>query len=455
PPNRELMAQGIGNMLSGMVGGLPITSVVVRSSVNLNSGAASRKSAIIHGILIAGCVVLIPVLLNQIPLAALAAILLYTGYKLASLKTFREFYLRGFNQFLPFVVTIVAILFTDLLIGVLIGLAVGIFFVLRKNVQMPFLYRQERHVAGEIIRLKLGQQVTFLNRASLRTTLDSLPEESEVLIDAKSTEYIDRDIMELLREFRDVAAAAKRIRLSVIGLKDEYAAENRLQFVSVPTQEMQATVTPGEVLEILKEGNQRFVQDRRLERDLKSQVIQTSQRQYPIAAVLSCIDSRTTSELIFDLGLGDIFSVRVAGNVVNEDVLGSIEYATAVAGAKLIVVLGHTNCGAVNAACDHVRMGHVTGLLAKIQHAVEQETTTTENRTSSNVAFVRNVTRLNVAHVIDEIRRRSPTVAQLISEGKVGLVGGIYNLESGAVEFIDEGGLRIFTAEDAEIAEKT
>ncbi|MGN6546199.1 MAG: SulP family inorganic anion transporter, partial [Aureliella sp.] len=194
PPNRELMAQGIGNMLSGMVGGLPITSVVVRSSVNLNSGAASRKSAIIHGILIAGCVVLIPMLLNQIPLAALAAILLYTGYKLASLKTFREFYQRGFNQFLPFVVTIVAILFTDLLIGVLIGLAVGIFFVLRKNVQMPFLYRQERHVAGEIIRLKLGQQVTFLNRASLRTTLDSLPEESEVLIDAKATEYIDRDI---------------------------------------------------------------------------------------------------------------------------------------------------------------------------------------------------------------------------------------------------------------------
>lgn len=438
PPNRELMAQGIGNVVSGLVGGLPITSVVVRSSVNLNSGAASRKSTIIHGSLIAGCVLLIPSLLNQIPLAALAAILLFTGYKLASLKTFRQFYHRGLNQLLPFVATIVAILFTDLLIGVLIGLAVGVFFVLRKNIQMPFLCHQERHAAGEIIRLKLGQQVTFLNRASLRTTLSSLPEAAEVLIDAKSTEYVDRDIMELLREFRDVEAPAKRIRLSVVGLRDEYAAENQLQFISVPTREMQATVSPAEVLAILKEGNQRFMDDRRLDRDLKSQVILTSQRQYPIAAVLGCIDSRTTSELIFDLGLGDIFAVRVAGNVANDDVLGSLEYATAVAGAKLIVVLGHTNCGAINAACDHVRMGHVTGLLAKIQHAVEQETTTKENRSSSNIEFVRNVTRLNVAHVIDEIRRRSPTVSELLIQGKVGLVGAIYHLETGEVEFLDK-----------------
>lgn len=302
---------------------------------------------------------------------------------------------------------------------------------------MPFSFCQERHAAGAITRLKLGQQVTFLNRAALRTALSNLPHNAEVVIDAKSTESIDRDIMELLREFRDKEAPAKDIRLSIVGLKDEYAAENQVKFSSVPTRETQATMAPAEVLEILKEGNQRFTNDRRVERDLKSQVILTSQRQYPIAAVLSCIDSRTTSELVFDLGLGDIFAVRIAGNVVNEDVLGSLEYATAVAGAKLIVVLGHTNCGAVNSACDHVRMGHVTGLLAKIQRAVEHETVTQENRTSSNVEFVRNVTRLNVAHAIDEIRHRSPTIMQLLTDGSVGLVGAMYHLETGEVQFLD------------------
>lgn len=437
PPDRELMAQGIGNILSGLIGGLPVTSVVVRSSVNVNSGAHTRKSTVLHGLFIVGCIALIPNLLNRIPLAALAAVLLYTGYKLASWKTFLGFYRRGWNQFVPFVVTVTAILFTDLLVGVLIGLAVGIFFVLRKNIQIPFLWEQERYIVGEAVRLRLGQQVTFLNRAALRSALDRLRPDSDVIIDAKATEYVDRDIMELLREFRDTTAPAKRIRLSVIGLKDEYASDNCIQFFSVMTREMQANLSAVQVLDVLKEGNERFVQDRRIERDVRNQVIQTSQRQFPMAVVLSCIDSRTTVELIFDLGLGDIFSIRVAGNVANDDVLASMEYATAVAGAKLILVLGHTNCGAINAACDHVRLGHVTGLLAKIQAAIPEEDRRNPDRTSSDGEFVSNVTRLNVAHVIETIRLRSPVVADLVNSNKVALVGGIYHLDSGQVEFLD------------------
>ena len=281
----------------------------------------------------------------------------------------------------------------------------------------------------------MNHQVTFLNLAAFRQALDRLPPDSDVLIDAKETEYMDQDIVELLCDFRDSVAPTKRIRLSVVGLREGYALSNQMQFLSVLTREAQASLTSDDVLEILRDGNDRFVYDRRVDRDLLSQVILTSQRQFPMAVVLSCIDSRTTSELIFDLGLGDIFSIRVAGNVVNDDVLGSIEYATAVAGAKLIVVLGHTNCGAINAACDDVKLGHITGLLSKIKNVLPRETTTTHDRTSANLPFVENVTRLNVAQAIDTIRRESPVVRELIDSGAVGLVGGIYHLDTGRVEF--------------------
>jgi carbonic anhydrase len=201
------------------------------------------------------------------------------------------------------------------------------------------------------------------------------------------------------------------------------------------TQETQANLTPRMALEFLKEGNERFVNNLKAQRDLLQQVNDTREGQWPFAVILSCIDSRTSAELVFDQGLGDIFSIRIAGNVVNTDIIGSIEFACKVAGSKLIVVLGHTNCGAIKGACDHVEMGNLTELLSKLQPAVYQEKETTENRTSSNKKFVENVAEINVRRSVESIIERSYILEQMLENSEIGIVGAMYNLKTGKVEF--------------------
>ena len=203
------------------------------------------------------------------------------------------------------------------------------------------------------------------------------------------------------------------------------------------SKEAQKNITPDSALEILKEGNERFMRNLKANRNLLQQVNETSNGQYPFATILSCIDSRTSAELIFDQGLGDIFSIRIAGNILNEDILGSMEFATKVMGTKIIVVLGHTNCGAIVGACNHIEMGNLTTLLNKIQPAIYKEEETTDNRNGSNEKFVNNVTELNVFLTIDRIRRESPIIAQLEHEGTIKIVGGIYNVENGKVIFLN------------------
>lgn len=203
------------------------------------------------------------------------------------------------------------------------------------------------------------------------------------------------------------------------------------------SKETQSKLTPDLAIEILKEGNERFVNNLKTNRNLLQQVNETSEGQFPFATILSCIDSRTSAELIFDQGLGDIFSIRIAGNILNEDILGSMEFATNVVGTKVIVVLGHTKCGAIVGACNHVEMGNLTTLLNKIQPAIYKETSTKENRTGSNVAFVNNVTELNVHLTIERIRRESPIIADLEKNEKIKIVGGMYNVENGKVTFFE------------------
>lgn len=209
------------------------------------------------------------------------------------------------------------------------------------------------------------------------------------------------------------------------------------------TAETQASITPRRALEFLKEGNLRFVNNLKANRDLLAQVNETRSGQWPFATILSCIDSRTSAELIFDQGLGDIFSIRVAGNIVNTDILGSMEFACKVAGSKLIVVLGHTSCGAVKGACDHVEMGNLTELLAKLQPAVYQERSVQdpEHRNAKNVEFVENVARINVKRTVKSVIERSFVLEQLLEEGKVGVVGGMHFLDSGRVEFYDDAAI--------------
>lgn len=204
------------------------------------------------------------------------------------------------------------------------------------------------------------------------------------------------------------------------------------------TKELQAAITPTKALELLEEGNKRFVNNLKANRNLLQQANETSDGQHPFAVILSCIDSRTSAELIFDQGLGDIFSVRIAGNIINEDILGSMEFACKVAGSKIIVVLGHTKCGAVKGACDHVEMGNLTALLTKIRPAVEDETETKENRTSKNSEFVENVAAINVKRTVKAIMERSTILKEMISNGEIGIIGGVHDITTGQVNYFSE-----------------
>jgi carbonic anhydrase len=204
------------------------------------------------------------------------------------------------------------------------------------------------------------------------------------------------------------------------------------------TKEMQTAITPSMALELLKEGNKRFVSNLKINRNLLEQANETSDGQHPFAVILSCIDSRTSAELIFDQGLGDVFSVRIAGNIINEDILGSMEFGCKVAGAKIIVVLGHTKCGAVKGACDHVEMGNLTALLTKIRPAVDDETTTKDNRNSGNAEFVENVSVINVKRTVKAITDRSPILKELIESGQIGIIGGTHNITTGEVTFFPD-----------------
>lgn len=204
------------------------------------------------------------------------------------------------------------------------------------------------------------------------------------------------------------------------------------------TQEMQSAITPKMALDLLKKGNKRFVDNLKINRNLLQQANETSDGQHPFAVTLSCIDSRTSVELIFDQGLGDVFSVRIAGNIINEDILGSMEFGCKVAGSKIIVVLGHTKCGAVKGACDHVEMGNLTALLSKIQPAVFDEKTESADRSSANGEFVEKVSTINVKRTVKAVLERSPILKEMVEKGEIGIVGATHDISTGEVEFYED-----------------
>lgn len=243
--NRELFAQGIGNTISGLIGGLPITSVIVRSSANVHAGAKSRLSSIFHGLLLLVCVIFIPRLLNFIPLAALAAILLLTGYKLCKLSVFSQMFKNGKYQFIPFLVTVAVIIGIDLLglykplkgegllVGVVAGLIAAFGAILHGNLKNSYFFHKDQHHEGDVIKIRLSEEVSFLNKAAIRETLDHIPANSNVIIDASHTDYIDFDVLELIKEFRDIKAPLNNITCRLEGFQEKYQIENQLHVQSV------------------------------------------------------------------------------------------------------------------------------------------------------------------------------------------------------------------------------
>ncbi len=220
--NTELKAQGIGNMLSGLLGGIPMTSVIVRTSANINSGAKTKLATIFHGLFLLLAVVSIPFILNKIPLACLAAILILIGYKLASPTVFKHMWKNGKFQFVPFIITVAAVVFTDLLKGVGIGLAVSMFYILRTNMRVAYFFKKEQHHLGETIHIDLAQEVSFLNKAAIKQTLGHLPPDSSVVINAQNSVYIDHDVVELIKDFLNVGSKDKNIQVSLVGFREEY-----------------------------------------------------------------------------------------------------------------------------------------------------------------------------------------------------------------------------------------
>jgi MFS superfamily sulfate permease-like transporter len=227
PPNRELKAQGIGNIVSGLIGGLPLTAVIVRGAANVNAGAKTKASAFFHGLLLLLSVITIPKIINLIPYACLAAILLYTGYKLTKVSLYKSMFRAGRDQFVPFIVTVLAIVFTDLLIGITIGMFVGVFYILRVNMKNTYSYLKSDNHDGTPIKLILSEEVTFLNKASMLLTLENIPDNSRVIIDGTRSFFIDFDVLEIINDFKE-QAVHRNIEVLLVNIKDNYKIENEV-----------------------------------------------------------------------------------------------------------------------------------------------------------------------------------------------------------------------------------
>jgi carbonic anhydrase len=301
-----------------------------------------------------------------------------------------------------------------------------------------------------------------LNRAALNKVLDEVPGGGHVLLDAQNTDYIDPDVLDLIRDFAERGGPARDVEVSMRGFRTKYQLRDQIQFVDYSTQELQSALTPSQVLDILKEGHRRFRTGRRLTRDLGRLVNVTAQGQHPLAVVLSCIDSRTPAELIFDLGVGDIFSVRIAGNVISPNVLGSIEFACVVAGAKLIVVMGHTRCGAVTAAVDRCSSfenappkntcENLDHIIREIQKVVDVSQCQ-QNRSfdqAQKETFLNGISRRNITRSVETILHQSSSIERLVREGQVAIVGAIYDVVTGDIDFLSRNSEKMAQCGDSQ-----
>lgn len=448
PPNRELWAQGAGNIVSGLIGGMPVTSVIVRSSVNANTGARSKCSTIFHGILLLLAILFFVPLMNMIPLSALAAILIVTGFKLTHPKLFKQLYQKGWKQFLPFIITLVAILLTDLLTGIVIGLLTSSGFILYGNFNKGVRVYKEKHLHGIVTRIELPSQVTFLNRSALISALEHVHKHQQLIIDATQCDSIDPDIYQVIQDYQNETASKRQIDLKLIGFKQHYQDVDEAALdIYISTRELQRKLSPQQVITLLKEGNERFVKNERLQRDVYRQIrVTADEGQHPIAAVLGCMDSRAPTEMIFDVGIGDLFSLRIAGNIAGQKVLGSLEFACQAKGSKVILVLGHTDCGAVTSACqlrlqqkrvsDVQEMPHIQYVLGPLMHSVDSVYDIMQPRDLSR-AFINQVTAMNVHYNIQYITAHSPVLKDLLDRGEIAIVGAIYDVKTGQVDFLD------------------
>jgi carbonic anhydrase len=430
PPNQELKAQGVGNIISGLIGGLPVTSVIVRSSVNVYSGARSKLSAIIHGILLLVCVILIPGILNMIPLSSLAAILILIGYKLAKLAIFKEMYGLGYKQFIPFVVTILAVLFTDLLIGIGIGLAVGLFFVLRANYNTNFTLKKEKLKGGERIKIDLGEQVTFLNKANVMEMLDNLPENSYVEMDGSNASYIDHDVLEAIDNFK-VAAKDKNIQFNFIHKLNGRHKQGQEELKPIRKEVDYASYQQ------LFENNRKWVAEKlHLDPDYFRNL---AMGQSPKFLWIGCSDSRVPASEITGTTPGEMFVHRnVANMVVSTDLnlLSVLQYAVEVLKVEHIIVCGHYGCGGVKAAMEDKNLGLINKWLRNIKDVCRLHRDELVSIKDTNERFKRLV-ELNVIEQVYNLHKTSIVQKAWHQDAKIHVHGWVYDIREGLIKDLE------------------
>lgn len=438
PTNRELIAQGIGNTLSGFLGGIAITSVIVRSSVNIEAGGQTKLSTIIHGMLLLVSVLFLSSVLNLIPLASLAAILLVVGYKLASIDVFRSLYKRGWNQFLPFVLTVVFIVLTDVLTGVLIGSALSIFYLLRSNYYNPFYIENIKYVQDEIIKLELSNEVSFFNKASIKNTLWSVPDNSKVLIDATFTSYIDPDVIDILNDFQNTVAIDHNIEVNIIGLKDIYILGEEVDFYKKTKAEIKVKTTPKEILDYLKEGSTTYASRNLMSRKVTSDNLMDHLHEDPLAVVITSVDLREPLNMMLNTAIGDLVSLRSAGHILDSQSILNLEISCRDQGAKLVLFYGNSNNGIIKKALINHLNNTPSSLSLLIADALNSDQFSNRDLRSESLDVLTNeIVKFNIKKSKYDLVNNSSYFKEVHSKSTVGIASAFYNRDDNSVVFSD------------------
>ncbi len=436
PPNRELVAQGIGNTLAGCIGGIPITSVIVRSSVNIAAGAETKLSTIIHGILLLASVLVLSSIINLIPLASLAAILLVVGYKLASVSLFRDMYKKGWDQFIPFIVTTISILLTDVLLGVLIGTASSLFFLLRGNFYNPFYLESIKSNRRKEIQLELSNEVSFLNKPAIKKILWGLSKNSKITIDATFSTYVEHDIIEILNDFQNTFARENGIEVTVIGLRERYSPNSQIKMVRSHAKIKKDLTTPQKVLDHLKEGNQNYVEGNLVSKRLRNKELMEFIKEAPLAVVITCVDMREPLNMLLNTGIGDLISLRALGNIISDPLIYSIEVACRTQGAKLIILMGNSKNSFIQEALEWHLKGKDSYLRPLLNPALASAGFSPEKLNNEDVpVLVDEIALWNLTESKSRIIQQNPYIREQVRKGNLGLCSAFFNRKTGNIEF--------------------
>ncbi|OCX51751.1 hypothetical protein BEL04_17210 [Mucilaginibacter sp. PPCGB 2223] len=427
PLNRELIAQGVGNAVAGLLGGLPLTAVIVRGATNVNSGAKTKASSIFHGILLLVAVLLIPVLMNKIPLASLAAILIMVGYKLAKVQLFRDMYKAGWNQFTPFVITVLAIILTDLLKGVLIGMGVSIIFIL-VNATKDLIYTTQRITPkGTMKQLVLSEQVTFLNKAHLNEFFNEIKPGMSVWVDAGQTRYIEQDCLEILQEFKS-RAAMENIPCTITGLKDHYSF---LEAKIEARDQHEHGHHDHQHYNELFNNNRKWIAEK-LHLDV-NYFANLNKGQSPPYLIIGCSDSRAPMEVITGAQPGEIFSHRnIANQVIPSDInlMSVVQYAVEALKVRHIVVCGHYGCGGIRAAVAGGTQGNLDQWLSHIRD-IDRAHSDELNAITDTEMRHRRLVELNVEEQIYQLKSTAIVQNALQKGQTLNFYGWVYDLADG------------------------